>query len=907
MAFKLSKDAIDEIASLRGLQKKAKINREISRYRDELESAARKLVVSDKEVDRLVEEEVISFDKEKDKEIKKVKDSKNLSEKQIEDKVKEIEASKVKERERLRLEILPVETLRMKKLQQEAFDDIAAEIIAARAYIKASVKLAGKETSDLENYKRRVTNPLLDMNIYVDGNLIDGDDLYSTEIKGKLDIRNPLPENLKNEQLQEDLKSTIHPEAFKFNYDKIKQTLEDKSRTSEEVQLKNKFPVNKYLGAIDVSKKKNRIEIYNYWAEVGDLYDVFEDNLAEFFMAIKRSKLPENILDTFDKLYSKVAQENLEYIALFENVEDKFLNAHHRFFNIIAAMIATERLFDKDNYNFMEEGEHSESEYGDVTSQLAAEMISILGNSSTEGASILEGVETEEFVWEDDYKAILSAADPLLMYEINRGEKLVSISKKMESQLLKVLEELGDVLDESFCSIDGYNDEASCENAGGKWTFSPVSLDTTADIDKWFDEMEDTLVLDEGDVGVDESFNAKMPLPISVMTNSEFSKMYSTDKFKSISRNKDIDVGVMSTIKDFFSDLHILLSDEEFQFEVKGRSSKGSSRGSEVGDWRERRGTSMEGVSANPLSMNQKGKLRPELESVKQSLVKLLDSANDYYFDPLYSGLMPIQIPTFGSSIGAKVMQTMSLDLGLETVMTAAYDTLSAGSSKEINVGDLDTIADFLDNIFMPSVEIDDGLILDGELAASSLTRIFRKEEINHNYCAALIHHYMEDIGDLSREKDEFGEGSGKSILQRSVDFHEDYTSRKAIPMFAMPHWLDMNQGILTETPALKRAYTRLKDIFEHVQTDLPVLLHKLLKAHDVIRSELGMDVTYGYNPLNEYGVTRVINKMQTDENIDLSYLEIEQIVKGVDSHKNISREHGISAEHVYKIKALFR
>jgi len=881
MAFKLSKDAIDEIASLRGLQKKAKINREISRYRDELESAARKLVVSDKEVDRLVEEEVISFDKEKNKEIKRTKDSKNLSEKQIEDKVKEIEASKVKERERLRLEILPVETLRMKKLQQEAYDDIAAEIIAARAYIKASVKIAGKDTSDLANYKRRVTEPLLDMNIYVDGNLMDGDDLYSTKIKGKLDIRNPLPENLKNEQLQEDLKSTASPEAFKFNYDKIKQTLENKLRVSEEVELKNKFPVNKYLGAIDVSKKKNRIEIYNYWAEVGDLYDIFEDNLAEFFLSIKRSKLPENILDTFDKLYSKVAQENLEYIALFENVEGRFLDAHHRFFNIIAAKIAAERLFDKDNYNFMEEEEHSESDYGDVNSRLAAEMMSNLGNSSTEGASILEGIETEEFVWEQNYEAILSAADPLLMYEINKGDKLVSISKEMELQLLKVLEELEDVLDEG----------------------QGVSLDTTTDIDRWFDEMEDTLVLDEGDVGVDESFSAKMPLPISVMTNSEFSKMYSTDKFKSMSRNKDIDVGVMSTIKDFFSDLHILLSDEEFQFEVKARSSKGSSRGSEM-DWREKRGTSMEGVSANPLSMNQKGKLRPELESVKESLQKLLDSANDYYFDPLYSGLLPIQMPTFGSSIGSKIMQSMSLDLGLETVMSATYDTLSAGSSKEINIGDLDTIADFLDNIFMPSVEIDDGLILDGEEAAQSLTRIFGKEERNNNYCAALIHHYMEDIGDLSREKDDF---DGKSILQRSVDFHEDYTSRKAIPMFAMPHWLDMNQGILTETPALKRAYTRLKDIFEHVQTDLPVLLHKLLKAHDVIRSELGMDLTYGYNPLNEYGITKVINKMQTDENIDLSYLEIEQIVKGVDSHKNISREHGISAEHVYKIKALFR
>ena len=75
MAFKLTNDAIDEIASLRGLQKKSQINRVISNYKDELESAARKLVVSDKEVDRLVEEEVISFDKEKDKEIKKIKDS----------------------------------------------------------------------------------------------------------------------------------------------------------------------------------------------------------------------------------------------------------------------------------------------------------------------------------------------------------------------------------------------------------------------------------------------------------------------------------------------------------------------------------------------------------------------------------------------------------------------------------------------------------------------------------------------------------------------------------------------------------------------------------------------------------------------------------------------------------------
>ena len=67
------------------------------------------------------------------------------------------------------------------------------------------------------------------------------------------------------------------------------------------------------------------------------------------------------------------------------------------------------------------------------------------------------------------------------------------------------------------------------------------------------------------------------------------------------------------------------------------------------------------------------------------------------------------------------------------------------------------------------------------------------------------------------------------------------------------------------------------------------------------------MDLTYGYNPLNEYGITRVINKMQLEQNIDLSYLEVEQIVKAVDSHKSISEEHGISGEQVYLIKANFR
>ena len=79
------------------------------------------------------------------------------------------------------------------------------------------------------------------------------------------------------------------------------------------------------------------------------------------------------------------------------------------------------------------------------------------------------------------------------------------------------------------------------------------------------------------------------------------------------------------------------------------------------------------------------------------------------------------------------------------------------------------------------------------------------------------------------------------------------------------------------------------------------------MKAHDAVREQLGKPLVYGYVPLNEYGIERVINKMQVEENIDLTMFEVEQIVKAVDSHSNISTEYGISKEQVYLIKANFR
>ena len=341
--------------------------------------------------------------------------------------------------------------------------------------------------------------------------------------------------------------------------------------------------------------------------------------------------------------------------------------------------------------------------------------------------------------------------------------------------------------------------------------------------------------------------------------------------------------------------------------EVEARSTKGRRRGS-VQEFREAAGTSMEGLTGGakiPISMNQAGELRGELQPFKEELQKMMDLAIQYYFDPIYSGRLPIEIPNFASSIGSKVMQVLSLDLGLNTVMSASYDTLMEGSVEEIDSGDMRAIADFLENIFMPEIKIDADIITQGEFAADALTEIFGREEANNDYAAALIFHFMVATDDISRGNNDF---NGQTIAERAERFEEDFRNRRAFPIFALPHWLDQNQGILTKkSSASKTQYNRLKAIFENAQTDLPVLLHKLLKAHDAVRKELGLEVVYGFVPFNEYGIDKIITKMQIDENIDLSYLEVEQIVKAVDSHDSISKEYGISKEQVYLIKANFR
>jgi len=748
---------------------------------------------------------------------------------------------------------------------------------------------------------KSVIKPLLDMNIYIGGALVDYNDLVKIRLANRtnVDIRNPDISLLEDENLKTAIRASSQNDKLKIlaeNYDTVISLLEDNMQqdSGEIIEVKN-FPVRKFLGVADVSKKTTRIAVYDFWNSVVGKFDEFKTNTEELFDNFEKLNLPDEAMDTLEDIL-KINLDELQYVAYFPKVDKRFTNRRQKFWNILFNIMVAEDLFDKDAME--ERYEDDPASFSDVNQELTSELTSSISSGGDGGGQTLSGeslgrykTETNQgFEYKGEVQSIRGIADPLLIYEDNTNNKLVAISEQAELELLDLLEEIEKSLS-SRESMDG--------------GVVALSINTQYDLKRWVSEVEDTTVIEQEDLDNNEANISieSYALPISVMSNNYFAESYTGDSFEAANDTK-ISLDNLDKIKNFFEDLYKILSDDIFREEVGVRSSTGM-RGSVI-DRRERGSFQ---VAEFPVPLQRGGQIREEImQGVADSLKKMMESAVEYFFNPLYAGYLPISMPTFGSSIGTKVFQLLSLDLGVETVLSESLEMSFEGTLEEATADNLANIADFLDNIFDSGVKIDRILITDGEQAAGALTDIFGKEEQNNNYCAAIIYHFAKESME-EEELEKFGKKkfNRKTLKERSMEFYKQHGQRKPFPVFALPYWLDKNQGALTKDNTKRKHYNRLKDLFESVQVDLPVLLHKMLKAHDIIRQQLGKEVVHGRAVFNSKGITGLISKMQVEQQVDLSVHEVEKIVLGEDSHANISKEYGISADQVYLIKAEFR
>ncbi len=787
---------------------------------------------------------------------------------------------------------------------EDAFKDIAEKRKKYKDKLMESVK-ARKQATGKGTGQLNVLSKIIDMNIFHNGNLLSAANLNEMDLTGKIEVRNPKSNIFDNNAFASELAASGN---LGRNLQRIKDIITESKAEVKDVEIESNFPFDKFLGSIDASKGANRKDIYDYWNSIANIFPQLKKDAEDLLKAVNADEdLPEDLKEKFERAFDMEDFDRLQYIAKFPLAKGEVLEARHRFFNIVAGLIAAERLFD--SQSIKGKGfEDDNVEAGDISGQLAQEMAQGIENAIDENLGFEEGGLTgnawadatsidldlidDGVEWLNDVSILQAQADPLLMYEHNRGKKLLSMTDEGEQELVELLSNAIDEIEEAE------------EREGQRITAFTTSLDLKTDIDDWLEQTADTSTLDN---------NVEFWLPVSVMDNADFDDLYPKEKyFDGVEGYEFVTADDLEEIEDLFEDLYNILSKDMIAYAGNIRTSKGRRRGT---DMRE----TMRGIdprtnrlaAASKRQFRQTDSLPSEIkeellsEELKGALEKFMETALEYYFTPAYSGRLPIQIPSFMGTIGGRVMQTLSLDLGLETVMSGSYKKLMQGSAKSFKETDLENIADFLEMIFLKSIKIDVFLIKEGERAARSLTRIFGKKEENNQYMAGLIHHFMVETGDKARENNKF---NGVPIKERAEKFEFGYKSRRAYPIFALPHWLDMNQGLITQkSPKAKTQYNRLKTIFEQVQGDLPVLIHKMLKAHDAIREQLGLPVIHGFFPMNSVGYDTIINKMYIEDNLDLSNYEVETIVKALDSHQNISKEFGISTEQVYAIKAHFR
>ena len=81
-----------------------------------------------------------------------------------------------------------------------------------------------------------------------------------------------------------------------------------------------------------------------------------------------------------------------------------------------------------------------------------------------------------------------------------------------------------------------------------------------------------------------------------------------------------------------------------------------------------------------------------------------------------------------------------------------------------------------------------------------------------------------------------------------------------------------------------------------------------LLTVHDYINKMKGLPIYYGKLNVNDVDdIDYLINKIESEDKVEINCIEITGIVNSIDSHNNISKSFGFNESIVYKIKGLCR
>ena len=245
--------------------------------------------------------------------------------------------------------------------------------------------------------------------------------------------------------------------------------------------------------------------------------------------------------------------------------------------------------------------------------------------------------------------------------------------------------------------------------------------------------------------------------------------------------------------------------------------------------------------------------------------------------------------PTAGDSPFIHLLRMESNDWMLDSSELKEISTfmkkltgLNIGSKQKELVAETDALADTIDDLY------------DGEMT----------EMVNIEF-GNFLNGIFEDA-----KLDDVKFGLGKKKLTK--EWAEEYEASKLYPFEAIfSHLIMKKDDYANPANEIKGGKEMIEEIISEEQ-ELKIIKSKeqqlILQAHDEIRKMLGKPIYYGLARVDNYdSVSEAIDLMNDKYNVDMTAMDVENVVKELDSMNNIGVKYGIPQEGVYFLKANFR
>ena len=115
-------------------------------------------------------------------------------------------------------------------------------------------------------------------------------------------------------------------------------------------------------------------------------------------------------------------------------------------------------------------------------------------------------------------------------------------------------------------------------------------------------------------------------------------------------------------------------------------------------------------------------------------------------------------------------------------------------------------------------------------------------------------------------------------------------------------------KGRGSDDSELREALQVFNEIRERFNITKSIEEMRVLAAHDGIRKMLGKPVYYGTSNLDDFGhIAKAQDTLVKSYNVDISAVDIENIVNEFDSMESLAKKYGVPSDSVYYLKANFR